>query len=216
MLAGQAGEAAEEAAPGARLLRAGSPMTQAGGRGSAPPGAPCLRTPLRPAPNGRGVTAPALSHPRRSGPCPRSACCHSPPRRATPPPVPGHPCSRRTCLPGTGTERVQRMSHGARHRARTRCPSSRRAAPQLAATASPQRCSVLGDAETAQHPLLGVRRNQCHFCPLVFFPCRQDPYGSGQKEFRKKLARCREMRGRLGVGLQAGEEGWQEAANSDA
>ncbi|KAL9835964.1 LOW QUALITY PROTEIN: uncharacterized protein GJ701_011878 [Geothlypis trichas] len=28
----------------------------------------------------RGVTAPALSHPRRSGPCPRSACRHSPPR----------------------------------------------------------------------------------------------------------------------------------------
>lgn len=46
------------------------------------------------------------------------------------------------------------------------------------------RCAVLGDAETARQPLLGVGRSQCcFFCPLLFSLLQEDPGGSGQKEF---------------------------------
>lgn len=52
-------------------------MTQAGVGGSAPPGDPAHGPPslFR----GTGGSALALRHPRRSGPCPRTACRHPPP-----------------------------------------------------------------------------------------------------------------------------------------
>lgn len=88
-------------------------------------------------------------------------------------------------------------------RAWPRCLSLLCAAPQPAVQ-SPRHCSVLGDAEAAQQPPLSVRRNQCHFCPLVLFPCCEAPYGSGQKELQKKLAGCREHLEKHGAGLAWG------------
>lgn len=81
-----------------------------------------------------------------------------------------------------------------------------------AATASPGHCSVPGRPRprAARPPLLGVGRNQCHFCPLVvFFPLLRGPFVAQDKRSFERNSWGAE---RCGAGWAQAGAGWREAA----
>ncbi|KAM9554384.1 uncharacterized protein ACIB01_007030 [Guaruba guarouba] len=64
----------------------------------------------------------------------------------------------------------------------------------------PTAVPVLGMPRQPRVALPGVGKNRFCFCPLVLSPCCEGPRGSGQKEFPKKLAACKERPERCGAG----------------
>lgn len=202
-------------------------MTQAGVRGSAPPGDPAYRPPLRPAPCGTGGTALALRHPRRSAPCPRTACRHPPPAKPRHGRHAAIPASATGCrqlcppvptlwlaqpLPTAGVERPrERLKKRVVHARLCRTPP--RGSPGCSGPRLPHGCRADGAAPslgmwqlaTAWEPLLGVGRSERHFCPLSVGGGARTLASRDKRSFGRRSPGARSTWG--GVGRLGGARG---------
>lgn len=155
-------------------------MTQAGGTGSAPPGAPCSHNPLR---EQRGDSTGFVA-----SEAVRTLPEVSLPSFSTPPaPALGHPRSRRGVRAVQPRERLPparlpawdqhgkspESGQGGRRVAREQVTSQGPAACPCRAPPGIRRALLCAqETEAARQPLLGVGRVRHHFCPLAVFPWR--------------------------------------------